>query len=152
MLPQVVFEVELLSTTAGIFQRCVRGLGGYLLRAFRKCGQLIPSAVPTCKKRGSLHTVWIQGALKCTANWPVCTHLCPNSSLGPGQDISRLCAKITADSCSCSVKRKSQNRTSYSYGQMFIWRSRKMHRCILSWFPSVSDEPKCYYWKQNPTS
>lgn len=38
------------------FQRCVRGLGAYLLRFFRKRGLLIPLVVPTCKKKGSQHT------------------------------------------------------------------------------------------------
>lgn len=51
----------------------------------------------SCKKRGSLPTVCSKDTLMHTVNWPVWAHLCPCSSLGPGQDVCRLCANFTAE-------------------------------------------------------
>lgn len=49
------------------------------------------------KKRGSLPTVCSKDSLMHAVNWPVWAHSCPSSSLGPGQDVWRLCAKIFAE-------------------------------------------------------
>lgn len=45
-----------------------KGLGAYLLRFFRKRGQLTPPVTPTCKKRGFLHIAYSKDALKHAVN------------------------------------------------------------------------------------